>query len=153
MLARLLRAALSVNVSVALGGGPDAGAAYEIVTRQAAPDGRVVDRDVAPFEQVIGPTANGVPAGEISAPLNVSPVTPSPASETVITCVPTAPAPTLPNPRLLVEKDATGTATLIRGVIVTTSFTIIVSSSTTSALTVMTAMALAVGDALLVAIT
>jgi hypothetical protein len=132
VLIRLLKPALSAKVMVALGGVPDAGAVYEIVTRQAPPDGRVVGKPLAPFEHAIGPNVNGVPEGEITAPLSNSPVGPSPIFDTVMVCAPTCPAATLPKPRLLVEKNATGAVTLISGVTVTPSFTVIASMSATS---------------------
>jgi hypothetical protein len=117
---------------VALGGVPDAGATYEIGTKQAPPEGSVVEKELAPFEQVIVPTLNGAPKGEITALLSVRPVWPSPTFDTVMICVPVDPAATVPKPRLLVEKDATGAVMLSRGVTVTPSVTVMVSESATS---------------------
>src|SRR5260370_29398448 len=54
-LATLLRPALSVNVMVPLGAGPE-GARNEIAKLQAPPGGRVVGSEVAPLVQEMGPT-------------------------------------------------------------------------------------------------
>src|SRR5229473_2396996 len=57
VLATLLRPALSVNVIVPLGAGPE-GARNEIVKLQAPPAGNAVGSDVAPVVQVMAPTVN-----------------------------------------------------------------------------------------------
>jgi hypothetical protein len=126
VLVRLLKAVLSVNVSVAFAV-PANGAAYVILTRQAPPEGSVVGKELAPFEQSIGPNVNCGPETAITALLSVSPVWPSPIFDTVMICVPVCPAATLPKPRLLVEKNTTGAVTLISGVTVTWSITVIIS--------------------------
>lgn len=120
---RLLSAALSVNVRVALAV-PDCGAAYVTLIMHAPPEGSVIANDVLPFEQAIAPTVNPLPEG-IAALVRVSAVEPVPIFETVMICVPEA----LPKPTLFVEKNTTGAATLISGVTVTESVTVIGSVS------------------------
>ena len=93
---------------------------------QAPPDGSVVKNDVAVFEQAIPEIAKGEP-GDIVAESIVSEA--SPISETVSVWLPSAP----PKPRLPAENSATGAATLISGVTVSLSVTVIVSLSVTMA--------------------
>ena len=122
MLATLLSPALVVNVIVAP---PSAAPDKAIVREHAPPEGSVVGDAVEPFEQAIGPK---VYAGdEITALLSDSPVEPTPIFDTVITRVAIAPDTTVPKPTLLGEKNTTGAATLISGVIVTESSTLIFS--------------------------
>ena len=121
----MLNSALSVKVSVALGSGPEAGAVYKIVAVQMPPVGNVVGKEIASFEQLIGPTLNVVVAGEIDALLSSRPIEFWPPSHTVRICVPICPVATFPKPRLLVENDATGAARPLCCVTNTWSFTVI----------------------------
>lgn len=114
VLVTLLSAALSVNVIVApLGAGPDS----VIVTVQAPPEGSVVGKELAPFEQVMGPRVKA--EDDIAALVSASPVEPTPIFDTVTTRAAVASEATVPKPTLLGEKNTTGAATLISCVIVT----------------------------------
>src|SRR5260370_33990990 len=99
VLATLLRPALSVNVIVPLGAGPE-GATNEIVKLQTPPAGSVVGSDVAPLVQEMGPTVKAELC-EIAAEESVSGA--SPMSDAWIDCVAVCPAATLPKPRLPAE--------------------------------------------------
>ena len=103
-----------------------------IVTWHAPPEGSVVGKEFASFEQLMDPMVNADGEGVIAALASTSPDWPSPIFDTAMTCVPAVPAATDPKPTVLGENDTTGAITLINGVMVTASWTVIISLSKTS---------------------